>query len=399
MKRLLGALIVAAGIAPLAAQPTAQPITIRAAQVVDGKGGTVAGGVVTVRGSKIERVAAGGGAVTYDLGSLTLLPGFIDTHVHIGWHFDANGRYAGGQEPADQAALYGAENAFVTLLAGFTTVQSVGAASDKPLRDAIARGILPGPRVLTSLGQVSNAKWTPEQLREDIRTKKKNGADLIKIFASESIRTGGTPTLSQEQLDAACGEARAQGLRSMVHAHSAEAMMRAARAGCTVVEHGALATQEAFNLLAEKGVYFDPNIGLVTQNYLENRQRFLGIGSYTEEGFAAMEKALALKDQMFTMAIRTPKLKIVMGTDAVAGAHGQNARETIERVKSGQKPMDAVVGLTSLAAESMNLGTTIGTIAANYEADLVAVEGDPLMDITALQRVRFVMKSGKIYKR
>jgi imidazolonepropionase-like amidohydrolase len=246
---------------------------------------------------------------------------------------------------------------------------------------------------------VSNAKWTPEQIRGDIRARKKNGADLIKIFASESIRTGGTPTLSQEQLDAACGETRAQGLRSMVHAHSAEAMMRAARAGCTVVEHGALATQEAFNLMAEKGVYFDPNIGLVTQNYLENKERFLGVGSYTEEGFAAMEKALGLKDRMWSMAIKTPKLKIVHGTDAVAGAHGQNAREAIERVKSGQKPMDAIVGLTSLAAESMNLQAVTGAIAPGLEADLVAVEGDPLTDITALQRVRFVMKAGKIYKR
>lgn len=185
----------------------------------------------------------------------------------------------------------------------------------------------------------------------------------------------------------------------MVHAHSAEAMMRAARAGCTVIEHGALATQEAFSLLAEKGVWFDPNIGLVTQNYLENKRRFLGIGNYTEEGFAAMEKALDLKDKMFTMAIRTPKLKIVMGTDAVAGAHGQNAREVIERVKSGQKPMDAIMGMTALAAESMNLHTTLGSIAPGLEADLVAIEGDPLTDINALRRVRFVMRGGKVYKR
>ena len=294
---------------------------------------------VTVRGSKIERVGASTGAVTYDLGNLTLLPGFIDTHVHIGWHFGPDGRYVSGREPADEAALYGAENAYVTLMAGFTTVQSVGAASDKPLRDAIARGILPGPRLLTSLGSISNAKLTPEQIREEIRKKKADGADLIKIFASASIRDGGTPTLSQEQLDAACGESRAQGLRSMVHAHSAEAMMRAARAGCTVVEHGALATPEAFKLLAERGVWFDPNIGLVTQNYLENKQRFLGVGNYTEEGFAAMEKALGLKSAMFGMALKTPGLKMVMGTDAVAGAHGQqHARDA--RADQGRPAAD-----------------------------------------------------------
>jgi imidazolonepropionase-like amidohydrolase len=385
-------------ISTVSAQPP-QTVTIRAGRVVDGKGGVQSNAVVTVVGSKIERVGAAPGAVTHALDTLTLLPGFIDTHVHIGWHFGPDGKYATGPEPPEQTALYGAENAYVTLMAGFTTVQSVGSASDKPVRDAIARGVLPGPRILTSLGQVSNAKWTPEQIRQDIRTKKANGADLIKIFASASIRDGGTPTLTQEQLEAACGEARTQGLRSMVHAHSAEAMMRAARAGCTVVEHGALATQEAFDLMAEKGVWFDPNIGLVTQNYLENKQRFLGIGNYTEEGFAAMEKALGLKDKMFTMAIKTRGLKIVNGTDAVAGAHGQNIREVLERVRSGQRPMDAIMGLTSLAAESMNLHTTLGSITPGLEADLVAVEGDPLTDINALSRVRFVMKGGKIYKR
>ena len=400
MKRLLAVTLLAAAVAPLVAQDTASS-TIRVARIIDGRGGYINGNlVVSVKDGKIGGVNNNiTGAVTHDLANLTLLPGFIDTHVHIGWHFDARGRYHSGPEPSDQAALYGAENAYTTLMAGFTTVQSVGAASDKPLRDAIARGVLPGPRLLTSLGSISNPKWTVDQIREDIRKKKAEGADLIKIFASASIRDGGVPTLSQEQLDAACGEARAQGLRSMVHAHSPESMMRAARARCTVVEHGGLADAAALKALAAADVYFDPNIGLVTQNYLENKARFLGIGNYTEEGFAAMEKALGFKDRMFSAALKTPGLKMVMGTDAVAGAHGQNAREAIERVKSGQDPMAAIVGMTSLAAESMGLGKAIGTIAPGYNADLVAVEGDPRLDITALQRVRFVMKDGKVYKR
>ena len=374
-------------------------ITLRVGRLLDGRGGAAANQMITVRGSKIERVGPASGTATYDLGTLTLLPGFIDTHVHIGWHFGADGRYVSGREPADEAALYGAENAYVTLMAGFTTVQSVGAASDKPLRDAIARGILPGPRLLTSLGSIGNAKLTPAQIREEVRKKKAEGADLIKIFASASIRDGGTPTLSQEQLDAACSESRTQGLRSMVHAHSPESMMRAARAGCTVVEHGALATAEAFKLLAERGVWFDPNIGLVTQNYLENKDKFLGIGNYNEEGFAAMEKALGQKSAMFSAALKTPGLKMVMGTDAVAGAHGRNINEVLERVKEGQPAMDAIVDMTSAAAESMGLQDLIGAIAPGLEADLVAVEGDPVKDPTALQRVRFVMKGGRIYRR
>jgi imidazolonepropionase-like amidohydrolase len=381
---------------------TAQPkptTVIRAARLIDGRGNVLSNGAVAVTDGKIVSVGMPGSAVTHDLGALTLMPGFIDTHVHIGWHFDAKGRYHSGPEPPEQAALYGAENAWVTLMAGFTTVQSVGAASDKPLRDAINRGVLPGPRILTSLGSIGNVKWTPEEIRADIRKKKAEGADLIKIFASASIRDGGTPTLSQEQVDAACSESRAQGLRSMVHAHSPESMLRAARARCTVVEHGGLANAEALKALADAGVYFDPNIGLVTQNYLENKQRFLGIGNYSEEGFTAMANALGLKDKMFTAALQTKGLKIVMGTDAVAGAHGQNAREPIERVKSGQLPMDAIIGMTSLAAESIGLEKSIGTIAVGFNADLVAVEGDPRLDITALQRVRFVMKDGKVYKR
>jgi imidazolonepropionase-like amidohydrolase len=392
-------IVVLLSAAALSAQPSGVATTIRARQVIDGRGAVSPHTTVSVVDGRIASVGALGGTPTIDLGPLTLLPGFIDTHVHIGWHFDEHGRYQAGPEPPEQAALYGAENAYVTLMAGFTTVQSVGAASDKPLRDAINRGVLPGPRILTSLGSIGNAKWSTDQIRERIRQFKADGADLIKIFASASIRDGGVPTLSQEQVDAACGEARAQGLRSMVHAHSPESMMRAARAKCTVVEHGGLANAEALRALAEAGVYFDPNIGLVTQNYLENKARFLGIGNYTAEGFASMEKALGLRGPMFSTALKTPGLKIVLGTDAVAGAHGQNAREVLERVKVGQQPMDAIVGMTSLAAESLGLQQDIGAIARGFTADLVAVEGDPLRDITALQRVRFVMRNGKVYKR
>lgn len=373
-------------------------VTIRAPHVLDGRGGERGDTLITVKDGKIRVIGPATGTATYELTGLTLLPGFVDTHVHIGWHFDANGRYATGPEPADQAVLYAAENAWVTMMAGFTTIQSVGSPGDKALRDAINRGVLPGPRILSSLGQVANPKLTPDEMRGLVRKFKADGADLVKIFASASIRDGGVPTLSQAQLDAVCGEATAQGLRSMVHAHAPEAMMRAARAGCTVVEHGGLANAEALALLAEKGVWFDPNIGLVTQNYLENRAKFLGIGNYTDEGFASMEKALGFKDAMFSAALKTKNLKMVMGTDAVAGAHGQNMREILERVKSGQAPMEAIKSLTSLAAESMNLHHDVGAIYPGLAADLVAVEGNPLTDITALQRVRFVMRGGRVYK-
>jgi imidazolonepropionase-like amidohydrolase len=385
-------------VAATASAQTADVI-IKARAVIDGTGKVIPNAMVTVRDGKIVNVGPASGQPTIDLGQLTLLPGFIDTHVHIGWHFGPDGRYQPRDDSPVDAALYGAENAYVTLMAGFTTVQSVGAASDKPLRDAIARGVIPGPRILTSLGQISNAKMTPQQIRDDIRQKKADGADLVKVFASASIRDGGAPTLTQEQLDAACGEARAQGLRTLVHAHSLESMKRSALAGCTQVEHGSLADADALKFLADKGVWFDPNIGLVIQNYLENKAHFLGIGNYNDEGFAYMEKAIRLNQTMYAQALKTPGLKMVMGTDAVAGAHGQNAREPIERVRQGQRPMQAIMEMTSLASQSMNLDKELGSIAPGLAADLVAVDGDPLTDITALQRVKFVMRHGSVYKR
>jgi imidazolonepropionase-like amidohydrolase len=151
--------------------------------------------------------------------------------------------------------------------------------------------------------------------------------------------------------------------------------------------------------MADKGVYFDPNVGVVLQNYLKNRDKYNGIGNYNDEGFAYMEKGLALNKTMIQKAVATPKLMMVLGTDAVAGAHGHNADEIVERVRQGgQKPMDALVSATSMAARSMRLDTTIGTLAAGYEADIVGLDGDPLTDITAVTRVAFVMKGGKVYK-
>ena len=222
---------------------------------------------------------------------------------------------------------------------------------------------------------------------------------MPKIFASRSIREGGVPTLTEVQLAAACDEARQLGVRSVVHAHAAEAVARAARSGCTVVEHGGLADGPALTALAEAGTYYDPHTSLVIQNYLDNKERFLGIGNYTEEGFSFMEGLLEGMVGVFAEALATPGLKIVFGTDALAGSHGRNWEELIYRVEvGGQDPADAIVSATSLAAESLGLGSEIGTLAPDFAADLVAFDGNPAEDITALRRVVFVMKGGVVYR-
>lgn len=377
-----------------------RPIVLKAATVLDGRGGTLRDTIIVVEGQKIARIggAIPAGAIVYDLSALTVTPGWIDTHSHIWWHFD-NGRLAGRNEPPVHGMLHAVDNAVLTLDAGFTTIQSPGSPQDKDLREAIARGILPGPRILTSLEPLTEASGPPEKLRELVRERKQEGADFIKLFASKSIREGGQQTMTDEQLQAACGEAKALGLRTIVHAHSAESAKAATLAGCTSIEHGAYVTDDVFTLMAQHGTYYDPNIGLVLQNYLENKDKFLGIGNYNEQGFAFMEKGIVIVRDTFKKALKHKDLKIVYGTDAVAGAHGRNYEEFIARVRDGgQEPMAALVSATSISAESLGLQDQIGAIAPGMDADIIAMDGNPLTDVTAARRVVFVMKGGRVYE-
>lgn len=384
------------------AAPSTHRIVIAAGTVLDGKGKSLKNLRIAIEGSKIVAVNPDvEGPVNYDLRGLTVLPGWIDAHVHITWIFGKDGKNAGTEGTTQEDAYKAASNAWLTLMAGFTTVQSVGAPNDIPLRDAIAKGIVPGPRILTAVEPLEGQgekTGTPDEIRAFIRKQKAAGADLIKIFASKSIRQGGGMSLSQEQLSAACDEARKQGLRTLVHAYK-EAVRAATLAGCTEVEHGTLAPDDDLKLMAEKGTYFDPQCGLVIENYLQNRERYLGTQGYTAEGFAAMEKILPMDHEIVEHATKTPELKVVFGTDAVAGAHGRNAEEFIDRVRDcGVDPMAAMVSANSLGAEALGLGDQIGSIAPGFQADIIALDGDPLKDITAVRRVVFVMKGGVVYK-
>lgn len=399
MIRILTALAVMLVGAALHAQQS--ELRIRAARVLDGTGQVLVNATIVVSGSRIaDIVTSGSKPADIDLGQSTLLPGLIDVHSHIGWHFGSNGRYEPRAATPAQDVLYAAENAYVTLMAGFTTIQSPGQPGDVDLRDAIARGVLPGPRVLTSIVQITPMTGTPAELRQTVRELKRLRADVVKIIDAVGGRSGGEQAMSVEQWQAVCGEARAQGLRTMVHAQTTESVKAAIGARCMQIEHGVGVDASGLALMAERGVYFDPNVGLVMQNYLRNRTRFLGVGDYTEETFASMERAMTLNAALIKRAVSTPGLKLVLGSDAVAGGHGRNADELVERVRQGgQAPMDAIVSATSRAAESLGLEKTIGRIAPGFQADIIAVDGDPTKDIKALTRVTFVMRDGTIYKR
>ncbi len=362
--------------------PADKRIVIAAGTVLDGKGRVLRDTRIVIQGSKIVTIDPKAGPIDFDLRGLTVLPGWIDAHVHITWSFGPDGKNAGGGGTTQEAAYQAAENAYVTLMAGFTTVQSVGSPTDIPLRDAIVKGLVPGPRILTAaqpLQGQGEATGTPDDIRAYVRKQKQAGADLIKIFAAASP---------------------GRGLRTLVHAYG-PAVRMATLAGCSQIEHGVGATDDDLKLMSAKGTYLDPQAGLVWENYLLNKQKFAGTSFYpaTVDGFAPMEKLIPVYHEFFARALKIQGLKIVFGTDALAGSHGRNAEEFIDRVRDcGQEPIAAMIAANSLAAEALGMADQIGSIAPGLQADIIALDGDPLKDINAVRRVVFVMKGGVVYK-
>ena len=378
-----------------------RPVTVRAGLLIDGTGETRRNARIFIENGKITRIDGLRGAVTHDLSNLTVMPGWVDTHVHLTSHFDLDGRLhrTETKETQGQAMLYAVANAYRTLMAGFTTVQSLGSPLDLDLRDWIERGELPGPRVLTSIRPVNAETGNVDMIRRFVQQLSADGADVVKVFASASIRDGGNRVMSDPQIKAACEEATAQGLRTTVHAYGTEVIRSVILAGCTSVEHGNHYDEEVIELLADYGTYITPQLALLYQNYFDNRERLLGIGNYTAAGFARMENARERGIDTFIQTIENPAVNVVFGSDAVAGAHGQNVEELVARVEDGrQDEMAAILSATSIAATALGLGDRIGTIADGFSADLVAVDGNPLDNIASIRNVRFVMKDGEVYR-
>ena len=372
----------------------AQTIVIHAGTLLDGKAGVLKDQQIVVSGDRIASVGENNRSADIDLSRYTLMPGWIDTHAHLDWHFGKDGKLAkSAAEKPQEVVLFEAENAWLTLQAGFTTVQCVGSLFDVPVRDRINHGHLPGPRILTSIKQLTKDSGDSAALRNLVRQLKADGADEIKLFATAGLGSGGAQTMSDDQINATCEEAKAQGLRSVVHAISDQGVRASVTAGCTSIEHGIFTNDATFDLMAERGTYFDPNF-LVLHNYLERLPQF----DFTPTIAASLEKGLLPTAEALRRA-RRHNVKVVLGTDAVAGAHGRNAEEFIYRVHDGgDTPMQAMMSSASIAAEALGLGTQIGTVAAGYQADLIAVDGNPLDDITAVRKVVFVMRAGKIYR-
>ena len=383
-------------------------LVIRAARMLDPRGGRImTNAVVLVEGDRVVAVGANvvvpAGAKVIDLGDVTLLPGLIDAHTHVTYHFDRTGRFGiSGDSGPDETLGYAKENARATLLAGVTTARDLGGDSRvvTRLRDQINRGETEGPRLLVSgdpltsvllRGAVEDRVERAQRVRDFVRARVAEGVDVIKIFVGVDER--GQTDFSVQEINAAVEEAARAGLRVAAHAHEAAAVKAAVRGGCASVEHGSFLDSEAVRELAKHHTALVPTLYLPT-HYLEHRERFVSFDAFT---WAFFER---LRDHNLANAARAKQggVWIVSGSDAVAGLHGHNPRELVWLVKAGLTPAEALRAATVDAAMLLGLEGKVGEIKPGAFADLIAVPGDPTQDIGVVERVVFVMKSGKVLK-
>jgi imidazolonepropionase-like amidohydrolase len=412
-------------------QPAPTTTAIRAGTLIDGSGAApVRNAVILVQGDRITAVGANvqvpAGATVIDLSGATVLPGFIDAHVHLASHTigDGDWQHAGLTEMPSQLALLGAAHAQQTLEAGFTTVRVVGTGSfsDIALRNAINAGWIPGPRILGAgvsfgirgghcdgtnglqpwalgreAGVESGVADGVEEVRNAVRYAVKYGADVIKICATGGVLSltdsVGVQQYTEEEMRAIVETASQLDRRVAAHAHGTAGIKAAVRAGVASIEHGSILDAEAVTLMKQRGTWLVPTL----------------LAGFTVESLATAgrlpppiaAKALAIAPRMhnsFKMAV-DGGVKIALGTDAGVMRHGTNGREFALMVRYGMTPMQAIVAGTSGGATLLGLERDIGTITVGKRADIVAVQGNPLDSIQVLQSVAFVMKDGRVFKR
>lgn len=421
---MIGGVAARAQVAPAAA-PAA--IIVKAARLIDGRGGPpIAPAMVRIDGERIAAVgsslAVPQGARVIDLGSATLLPGLIDLHTHLTGERRVHWEEVLTKTTPGHDALWGARNALVTLRAGFTTVRDMGPTwpfVDVDLRDAIAAGAVPGPRMMVAGSYVSstggagdarqfsiyvdvplvkNLADGPEEIVKAVRTNFKNGADFIKILATGAVLSKGISPGAQQysdaEIQAAVNEASRWGRQVASHAHGASGIIASIKAGVRTVDHGSFLNDEAIALLkaSNRRVFYVPT--LYTAVAVEEEGAANGIpGSERERNRAIRETEYGGFKRALAAGI-----PIGFATDAMVIEHGENAKECEVRHQLGEPPMACIVAATSLNAEIMGWADRVGSVEPGKFADLTAVPGDPLQDIAQLQKVGFVMKGGQVVR-
>lgn len=423
------ALILLAGLAavPLAAQT----VVLKAARLYDGKSASLSQpGLIVVAGGRIEAIGPGAAippaATVHDLGDATLLPGFMDAHTHL----SGEGSDDALRDRLDRLERTPAEQSLVasvyarkTLMAGFTTVRDLGSNDfvDVALRNAIARGLIPGPRILAAVRGIGSTgghcdptnavrfgllqpgaeQFTvangPDAVRAAVRWVVKHGADVIKTCATGGVMSLNddvdSPQLTQAELDALVDQAHTMGRKAAAHAHGAEGAKRAVRAGIDSIEHGSFLDDEALKIMVQRGTFYVPTL-MAVQGLRERLERGARLDPRQER---KARRALDAIDVAVRKAVRMG-VRIALGTDAGVYPHGRNAEEFAQLVARGMAPLDALKAATSVNAELFGLADRLGTLEPGKLADIVAVPGDPARDIRVTEKVFFVMKEGVIYR-
>lgn len=382
---------------------------------------------VIVEGNKIIRIESGyisgaEGAEVIDLKSQTVLPGLTDMHVHIEGESSPSQYLERFTLDDADVALRATTYARKTLLAGFTSVRDMGGSGiNVSLRDAINRGYVDGPRIYTAEKAIGTTGGhadptngrrketigdpgpkegvinSPEDAKKAVRQRYKNGADCIKITATGGVlslaKDGQGPQFTMEELEAIVQTAKDYGFHTAAHAHGAEGMKRAVMAGITTIEHGTFMTDEIIELMKEKGTYYVPTIsaGMFVAEKAQQPGYFPPV---------IVPKALAVGPQIAETFARAYKggVKIAFGTDSAVSPHGVNGKEFGYMVAAGMPAIEAIQAATLTTAEILGVADQLGTIEVGKLADIIAVPGNPLEDISVMETVQFVMKDGKVYK-